>query len=31
MSNEKKRLIAYVGCNHVANFEGGGISVFEVS
>src|SRR5208283_4779195 len=31
MSNEKKRLMAYVGCNHVANFEGGGISVFEVS
>jgi len=26
-----KKLIAYVGCNHVANFEGGGISVFEVS
>ena len=31
MSKEKKKLIAYVGCNHVANFEGGGISVFEVS
>ena len=30
MSKEKK-LIAYVGCNHVANFEGGGISVFKVS
>jgi 6-phosphogluconolactonase len=30
MSKEKK-LIAYVGCNHVANFQGGGISVFEVS
>jgi 6-phosphogluconolactonase len=30
MSNGKK-LIAYVGCNHVANFEGGGISAFEVS
>ena len=26
-----KKLIAYVGRNHVANFEGGGISVFEVS
>ena len=26
-----KKLIAYVGCNHVANFVGGGISVFEVS
>jgi 6-phosphogluconolactonase len=26
-----KKLIAYVGCNHVANFAGGGISVFEVS
>jgi len=26
-----KKLMAYVGCNHVANFEGGGISVFEVS
>jgi 6-phosphogluconolactonase len=26
-----KKLIAYVGCNHVANFEGGGVSVFEVS
>jgi len=25
------KLIAYVGRNHVANFEGGGISVFEVS
>ncbi len=31
MSKEKKKLIAYVGCNHVANFVGGGISVFEVS
>jgi 6-phosphogluconolactonase len=31
VSKEKKRLIAYVGCNHVANFAGGGISVFEVS
>jgi 6-phosphogluconolactonase len=31
VSKEKKKLIAYVGCNHVANFEGGGISVFEVS
>lgn len=31
MSNDGKRLIAYVGCNHVANFEGGGISIFEVS
>jgi 6-phosphogluconolactonase len=31
MSKEKKRLMAYVGCNHVANFVGGGISVFEVS
>jgi len=31
LSKEKKKLIAYVGCNHVANFEGGGISVFEVS
>ena len=30
MSNGKK-LIAYVGCNHVTNFVGGGISVFEVS
>ena len=30
MSNGKK-LIVYVGCNHVANFEGGGISAFEVS
>jgi len=29
--SEAKKLIAYVGCNHVANFEGGGISVFEVS
>jgi 6-phosphogluconolactonase len=26
-----KKLIAYVGCNHVANFEGGGIATFEVS
>ncbi len=26
-----KKLIAYVGRNHVANFEGGGVSVFEVS
>jgi 6-phosphogluconolactonase len=26
-----KKLIAYVGRNHVASFEGGGISVFEVS
>jgi len=26
-----KKLIAYVGCNHVANFVGGGISVFEAS
>ena len=26
-----KKLIAYVGCNHVANFVGGGIFVFEVS
>ncbi len=26
-----KKLIAYVGRNHVANFEGGGISVFEVA
>jgi len=26
-----KKLIAYVGRNHVANFEGGGISIFEVS
>lgn len=25
------RLIAYVGRNHVANFKGGGISIFEVS
>ena len=25
------KLIAYVGRNHVANFEGGGISIFEVS
>ena len=31
MNKQKKKLIAYVGCNHVANFEGGGISVFEVS
>jgi len=31
MTKQKKRLIAYVGCNHVANFVGGGISVFEVS
>jgi 6-phosphogluconolactonase len=31
MSTEKKRLIAYVGRNHVAGFEGGGISVFEVT
>ena len=29
--NKGKKLIAYVGRNHVANFEGGGISVFEVS
>jgi len=29
--SEGKKLMAYVGCNHVANFEGGGISVFEVS
>jgi 6-phosphogluconolactonase len=26
-----KKLIAYVGCNHVANFAGGGIKIFEVS
>jgi 6-phosphogluconolactonase len=25
------KLIAYVGCNHVANFAGGGIKIFEVS
>jgi 6-phosphogluconolactonase len=25
------KLIAYVGCNHVANFQGGGIKIFEVS
>jgi 6-phosphogluconolactonase len=31
MSTEKKRLIAYVGRNHVDKFEGGGISVFEIS
>jgi 6-phosphogluconolactonase len=31
MSKNGKRLFAYVGCNHVANFEGGGIAVFEVS
>ena len=31
MSTEKKRLIAYVGRNHVDRFEGGGISVFEIS
>ncbi len=31
MSEGQKRLIAYVGCNHVANFQGGGISIFEVS
>ncbi len=31
MSTDSKRLIAYVGRNHVANFEGGGISVFELS
>jgi 6-phosphogluconolactonase len=24
-------LIAYVGCNHVANFAGGGIKIFEVT
>ena len=26
-----KKLIAYVGRNHVANFEGGGTSIFEVA
>jgi len=31
VSEGQKRLIAYVGCNHVANFQGGGISIFEVS
>jgi 6-phosphogluconolactonase len=31
MSTDKKRLIAYVGRNHVDKFEGGGISVFEIS
>jgi 6-phosphogluconolactonase len=31
MSTEKKRLIAYVGRNHVDKFAGGGISVFEIS
>jgi 6-phosphogluconolactonase len=31
MSDHQKRLIAYVGRNHVAGFEGGGISIFEVS
>ena len=29
--SKAEKLIAYIGCNHVANFEGGGISVFEVS
>jgi len=31
MNKNGKRLFAYVGCNHVANFEGGGITVFEVA
>ena len=26
-----KRLIAYVGLNHVAGFKGGGIDAFEIS
>jgi 6-phosphogluconolactonase len=29
--SKEKRLIAYVGRNHVDRFEGGGISVFEIS
>jgi 6-phosphogluconolactonase len=31
VSTDKKRLIAYVGRNHVDRFEGGGISIFEIS